>query len=54
LNDPYPTGQDNDEKFDQMKLIEMEEQRREVKQRNLEFLRKKANEEEKQARKLRR
>ena len=54
LNDPYGQNADDDEKFAQMKIIEMEEQRREAKQKREEFLRKKANEEEKLAKKMRR
>ena len=53
MNDPHGNQGDEDEKFDQMKIIEMEDQRREAKEKRAEFLRKKAAEEEKLAKKRR-
>jgi hypothetical protein len=54
MNDPYGQNIDDDEKFAQLKIIEMEEQRRETKIRRDEYARKKALEEEKMAKKQRR
>ena len=49
--DPFGTGGDEDEKFQQMKIIEMEEQRRDLKIRKEAYLLKKRIEEEKLAKK---
>ena len=46
-NDPYGPNVDDDDKFDKMKVIEMDEQRKDAKLKKEEFLRKKALEEEK-------
>lgn len=51
LNDHYNGGADEDEKFAQMKIIEMEEQRREIKLKKEQYLKKKQMEEEKMAKK---
>lgn len=51
LNDHYGGGADEDEKFAQMKIIEMEEQRREIKLKKEIYLKKKQIEEEKMAKK---
>lgn len=51
--DPYGQNGDEDEKFAKMKEIEMDEQRKEAKQRKEEYLRKKQLEEEKLAKKRR-
>ena len=52
LNDHYG-GVDEDEKQDQMKVLEMEEQRRELKARKEAYMKKKQMEEEKLAKKRR-
>lgn len=50
-NDPFGTGGEDIEKFDQMRILEMEEQRVEAKAKRDEWLRKKALEEEKKNKK---
>lgn len=51
-NDPFG-GADEDEKFNSMKNIEMDEQRKEAKSKKDDFIKKKALEEEKLAKKRR-
>lgn len=53
MNDPYGQGGDEDEKFYQMKVIEMDEQRKELKIKKEAYLKKKLVEEEKLAKKRR-
>ena len=53
LNDPYGPGGDEDEKFYQMKVIEMDEQRKELKIRKEAYLKRKLAEEEKLEKKRR-
>ena len=53
LNDPYGPGGDEDEKFYQMKVIEMDEQRREIKLKKEMYVKRKQAEEEKLAKKRR-
>ena len=53
LTDPYGPGGDEDEKFFQMKVIEMDEQRKELKQKKEAYLKRKLAEEEKLAKKRR-
>ena len=50
-NDPYGPGGDEDEKFQQMKIIEMDEQRRDIKLKKEMYMKKKQLEEEKLAKK---
>ena len=50
-NDPYGPGGDEDDKFQQMKIIEMDEQRRDIKLKKEMYMKKKALEEEKLAKK---
>lgn len=52
-NDPYGQNGDEDDKFDQIKILEMEEQRVHAKEKRDAFLKKKQLEEEKAAKKRR-
>ena len=53
LNDPYGGNAEEDEKFAQMKVLEMDEQRRDLKEKKLAYLKRKQLEEEKLAKKKR-
>ena len=53
LNDPYGQQGDDDERFNNMKIIEMQDERYEIKKQKEEYTRKKRAEEEKLAKRRR-